>query len=294
MMDQTLEREYQNRVLGGVLAFDVAWVWSILRVVAFIKLRHTMVDRGVIWPPQILALCGLLLLIPIAVSVSQRKVTETWYRKHGTSVRVFLGLVQISVSAAIFRCHILDVADRGHKTSGIELTIACGLLSQLGNFFWNNARFWCFLGSSVYSVVVWHALVIHPYCDAVVLGGQIDDFEGVITRLIFAFDGLTPFRSFGGGPGKSPCTQLLSCWHIYVCVFFLSYLVWMVERNARLQFLKSLETSPPYQGGHHRPRVPSMGHWSEHAVTFMLLLPVTWQITSYCHSLADGIRAPEN
>lgn len=188
-------------------------------------------------------------------------------------------MVQIALCAFLTNKQILGTLDRGGSFEDIDIIVASGLFTQCFNMFWFHSRFYFFFSASVLSCVLWHWMVLGPYCQIVVTSSDAYATSNTFSVLGSFFDSTfvmlnSKLREI---PDSQSCSRMLSLWHIYVGVVCMACLALRIERHSRASFMASvdLQTNNP-------PQLKSLG--STELVPLVLMLPLSWQLVDLSHS----------
>ncbi|GMH36073.1 hypothetical protein BSKO_03941 [Bryopsis sp. KO-2023] len=255
---------------------------------ACISLRSAIVYRflqqGLPLNAFTLVLVALLWAPPLVELLSRKHMVENWFLKHGETVLMLTGVIQ-----TLTLCTLLNMQARmatsENSLIGLRVAVSCMPLMEIKNMCWYRLRFKHHLVLSFLTTVICCLYLENPVCSVI-----NKDFANSLKEFAGFLDFITsggPFR-VGKGVGmndwlveESACNAVFTFSHIFWGFFVLVYLMWMMEREARIQFVRSchrdLEQDMPI----------SVKPCWEHVIVLLMTMPLAWVISLIGHKVAS-------
>lgn len=196
-------------------------------------------------------------------------------------------LVQVILRAVLVRFLFVNQLSK-RPVLASDTIVALGLPVALDNVFWFHTGFKSYLVTSTFAAVVWHALILAPYCTATTsssyfgFSAPMNLILGGIREFLDLFTG----SHYDTGLRIDICHQAFSFSHIYFCVAVVSIAIWSLERKSRISFI-DLEYAE--RGGHDFCQNVYAGESSEWVMVWFLI-PLFWQaVTLIQHIVSQYI-----
>lgn len=155
-----------------------------------------------------------------------------------------------------------------------DAVVALGLPVALDNLFWFHTGYKSYLISSIFSAVMWHVVILKPFCSAAASTPSYGFPVPVKVVLAFVQEYLDLFTGthYDAGLQIDSCHQTFSFSHIYVCVFLGSFALWCLEKRSRTVFF-NLESA----GNQHLNLCENTYNESSGWTLLWFLTPLFWQ-----------------